>query len=120
MLVAVIVLAAALVAAPRLVGWAIDLRRPALARHLPAREDQAEKEFNRRIKARFPLGSSAAAMEQALFDEGFGAAHAFKSSRYVRLDRSTGLLLEESFVMLWEADGDKLSIVRGTYYLTGL
>ena len=117
-LLAIAALAIVLVAGWQLVGWVNDLRRPSLARHLPTNAQRAEKEFDRRVRARFPLGSSVAAMERALSQEGFGPAYAFKNSRYVRLDRSTGLL-EESFTVLWEADGDRMTTVHGSYGLTG-
>lgn len=93
--------------------------RPAIAAHMPRGAIQAEKEFDRRIKARFPLGSSAAEMERVLFEDGFGPAKPFEHSRYVRLDRPTGFLLEEGFTVVWEANDDKLTRVVGSYGLTG-
>jgi len=57
-------------------------------------------------------------MERALGADGFGPAHVFKQSRYVRLERSAGLL-EEDFVVMWEADNDQLTSVQGSYGLTG-
>ena len=58
-------------------------------------------------------------MEGELTREGFGAICDYRSSRYVRLERSAGLL-EETLVVTWIPDREgKLTTVEGYYGLTG-
>jgi hypothetical protein len=97
--------------------------RPAssLTENLPARWDDATREFDRRLKARFPLGSSAAAMAQELQRQGFEPA------AWTGLDPVTQALRDESnFVCTirarveWRTDeAGLLRSISGRYHEEG-
>lgn len=77
---------------------------PLLAAGLPNNVREAENEFSQRVKERFPLGSSEAALRAALMQEGWGEALTHNGQYYVKFTRSASPIIRQSATIVWRAD----------------
>jgi len=94
---------------------------PSLAAGLPRKVDEAEREFDRRVRDKFPVGSSEAAIKAALRQEGWGEPRAYKDMYYVNFTRASSFIMEQSATIVWKVDEQgRLTDIRGGYGLTGL
>ena len=103
---------------------------PAIAAGLPRFVHDAEKEFDRRIKERFPIGSSEKDLVIELNRQGFPAPiqcysvarkPGDENCRYTTFSRASAIFIEEAVRVVWRTDGEgKLSEIVGAYGLTGL
>lgn len=91
---------------------------PPMARNLPGDIRQADREFDRRLKARFPVGSASSVMVRALTAEGFEPSHARNadpSTHVYQFERGT-FPCSFSWNVFWTSDdADRVADVSGTY-----
>lgn len=89
---------------------------PELARGLPSAG--TEREFDQRIRARFPPGISASLLAAELAREGWGPILLGNGFHYVVFERSTGLMSVEIATLRWKEDAGSVSKAEGMFRRT--
>lgn len=72
--------------------------------HGPTNAEKLKNEVTSRLLARFPLGSSEAALETQLAREGFSRKMPWRNGVYSQYSRHTGWLETEVTTVRWRAD----------------
>ena len=92
--------------------WAFS-RIPKLARDLPRDYASGEREFDRRVKQLFPIGSSEAGLIKHLRSNGFSireTKEGFCSASLVR-----GLVIKTLWSARWRAEDGQITEIWGVY-----
>jgi hypothetical protein len=93
---------------------------PSLAAGLPHIAVDAEREFDRRLKESFPIGSSGAALRAALKEDGWGEPITFRDMQYVSFTKAPTLIVKQKATIVWRLDDEaRLTEISGRYGLIG-
>jgi hypothetical protein len=100
---------------------------PLLAAGLPSNIGDANREFDRRIKEQFSIGSSETALIAHLMHEGWGnpivyrEQNANRERRYVKIRKYASLVILKTAFISWATDEQgRLTEIQGAYGVTGL
>lgn len=106
-----------------LIGCALELSkstRPPQLANLPQRTEEIEPEFQRRLLASFPLGTSERALVAGLSNWGFKFSLNSKQRLWATLDAPSAVC-SESFSVEWEVNEKALlTALKGYYHLSCL
>lgn len=87
-------------------------RTPLIGRNLPSNYDEGERIFDERVRATFPIGSSEAALIQALRRQGFSVD---PGPRWASATIKRGLIIKTIWSVRWRAEADRVREIWGVY-----
>ena len=94
---------------------------PEVAAALPGDESEFSREFDGRIRERFPIGSSEDKLIDFLTNEGFLPDRRRRDNPSTSLFVQSGLICKKIVRVVWEADATgALNEVRGSYETRGI
>ena len=88
-------------------------RTPELGKGLPAAYREGEKQFDRRVKTRFPIGSSENELIAQVVNEGFRLDRNGGPIRSATLTR--GLIAKTLWSVRWRSNNGRIDEVWGVY-----
>ncbi len=90
-------------------------RTPLLGRNLPSNFDQGEREFDRRVKAQFPVGTQEADVAEALRRQGFRWNPAIPLDACRSMSIRQGIVIQKLWSVRWRATDQAIDDIWGVY-----
>ena len=88
-------------------------RTPALGRDLPANYVEAERVFDRRVKERFPRGTSEDTLKAEVLKQGFKLLPAYSNTQDATAYR--GWIIKRLWSVRWRAERGLITEIWGVY-----
>jgi hypothetical protein len=90
-------------------------RTPLLGRNLPSTFSEGEKVFDKRVKERFPIGTSETSVVDELEGQGFSVDPAPFADEWRRATIRRGILIQTLWSVHWRAGANRIENIAGVY-----